>query len=125
MTTILIVEDNDLNMKFLHDLLELNGYEIEQAGSGHEAMARVREHRPDLILMDMQLPDMSGLDVTRLLKTDPGFRSIPVVAVTAYALKADEERIRAGGCDGYVAKPIAIDGFLQTVADLTGRSRPS
>lgn len=113
--TILIVEDNDLNMKLLHDLLELNGYPTALARTGHDAMLMARDQRPALILMDIQLPDMSGLDVTRILKDDPGLRHIPVVAVTACALKADEERILASGCDAFVAKPIILAPFLETV----------
>ncbi|MDR3441367.1 response regulator [Telmatospirillum sp.] len=118
--TILIVEDDDLNMKLLHDLLEMRGYRTLQSRSGREAIDTVRSQYPDLILMDIQLPDMSGLEVTRIVKEDPKLRHIPVVAVTAYALSTDEERIRAGGCDGYLSKPISIDGFLWTVAGFVG-----
>src|SRR5262245_38875758 len=92
--TVLIVEDNDLNMKLFHDLLEANGYGTLQTKDGLEAMKLAREHRPDLILMDIQLPEISGLEVTKWLKEDPDLRAIPIIAVTAFAMKGDEEKIR-------------------------------
>ena len=112
---ILIVEDNALNMKLFHDILVAYGYEIFQSRDGTEAVALARRHRPDLILMDIQLPEMSGLQVTKLLKEDEELRMIPVVAVTAFAMKGDEQKIREGGCEGYIAKPISIANFLQTI----------
>jgi two-component system cell cycle response regulator DivK len=112
---ILIVEDNTLNMKLFHDVLVAHGYETLQSRDGTEAMALVRRHRPDLILMDIQLPEMSGLQVTKLLKADEELRMIPVVAVTAFAMKGDEQKIREGGCEGYIAKPISIATFLKTI----------
>jgi two-component system cell cycle response regulator DivK len=114
--TVLIVEDNELNMKLFNDLLTANGYNTLQASDGRNVVELVRAERPDLILMDIQLPEISGLGVTKLLKDDPELKSIPVVAVTAFAMKGDEERIRQGGCDGYIAKPIAVASFLSTVA---------
>lgn len=114
--TILIVEDNDLNMKLFGDLLRANGYDTIQTKDGREAIALVRRHRPDLILMDIQLPEISGLEITGMLKGDTDLRAIPVIAVTAFAMKGDEEKIRAGGCDGYIPKPISVANFLQTVA---------
>jgi two-component system cell cycle response regulator DivK len=116
--TVLIVEDNDLNMKLFHDLLEAHGYATIQTKDGMEAMKLAREHRPDLILMDIQLPEISGLEVTKWLKEDPDLRRIPVVAVTAFAMKGDEEKIRQGGCEAYIAKPISVVKFLETVAKL-------
>jgi two-component system, cell cycle response regulator DivK len=116
--TVLIVEDNDLNMKLFHDLLEAHGYATIQTKDGMEAMKLAREHRPDLILMDIQLPEISGLEVTKWLKEDPELRRIPVVAVTAFAMKGDEEKIRQGGCEAYIAKPISVVKFLETVAKL-------
>lgn len=113
--TILIVEDNELNMKLFHDLLEVQGYKILQTGNGDEAFRLAKEHHPDLILMDIQLPEKSGLDVTRELKAEPDIRDIPVIAVTAFAMKDDEERIRAAGCDDYLAKPISVTSFLEKV----------
>ena len=116
--TVLIVEDNDLNMKLFHDLLEAHGYATIQTKDGMEAMKLAREQRPDLILMDIQLPEISGLEVTKWLKEDPDLRRIPVVAVTAFAMKGDEEKIRQGGCEAYIAKPISVVKFLETVAKL-------
>jgi two-component system cell cycle response regulator DivK len=118
--TILIVEDNELNMKLFHDLLEANGYATVQTRSGSEALKLAREHRPDLILMDIQLPEVSGLEVTKWIKDDEELRSIPVVAVTAFAMKGDEERIRAGGCEAYISKPISVGKFLETVRSFLG-----
>src|SRR4029077_8525821 len=99
--TILIVEDNELNMKLFHDLLDAHGYKTLQTRNGMEALSLAREHRPDLILMDIQLPEVSGLEVTKWLKEDDQLKTIPVVAVTAFAMKGDEERIREGGCEAY------------------------
>ncbi|GLR79527.1 response regulator [Azospirillum oryzae] len=118
--TVLIVEDNELNMKLFHDLLEAHGYGTLQTREGMEAMRLARQHRPDLILMDIQLPEVSGLEVTRWIKDDPDLRSIPVVAVTAFAMKGDEEKIRQGGCEDYVAKPISVVRFLETVKKFLG-----
>jgi two-component system cell cycle response regulator DivK len=112
---VLIVEDNELNMKLFNDLLDAHGYETLQTRDGLEALNLAREHRPDLILMDIQLPEVSGLEITKWLKEDESLRAIPVVAVTAFAMKGDEEKIREGGCEAYIAKPISVDGFLSTV----------
>ncbi len=112
---VLIVEDNELNMKLFNDLLTAHGYDTVLAGDGGEALALARRHHPDLILMDIQLPQISGLEVTRQLKQDPELKRIPVIAVTAFAMKGDREKIRAGGCEDYIAKPISIAAFLQTV----------
>jgi two-component system cell cycle response regulator DivK len=109
------VEDNELNMKLFHDLLDAHGYRTIQTRNGMEALELARKHRPDLILMDIQLPEVSGLEVTKWLKEDDELRSIPVVAVTAFAMKGDEERIRAGGCEAYISKPISVSEFLATV----------
>jgi two-component system cell cycle response regulator DivK len=113
--TVLIVEDNELNMKLFHDLLSAHGYDTLQTSDGMEALAMAREHLPDLILMDIQLPEVSGLEVTRWLKEDENLRHIPVVAVTAFAMKGDEEKMRDGGCEAYLAKPISVTKFLDTV----------
>lgn len=115
MKTVLIVEDNDLNMKLFGDLLEAHGYATLKTGNGVEAIEIARAQRPDLIIMDIQLPQVSGLDVTRWLKEDEELRSIPVIAVTAFAMKGDEERIRQGGCEAYLSKPISVAKFLETV----------
>ena len=113
--TVLIVEDNELNMKLFHDLLEAQGYSILQTRDGMEALKMAREHKPDLILMDIQLPEVSGLEVTKWIKEDDDLRSIPIIAVTAFAMKGDEEKIREGGCEAYIAKPISVSNFLATV----------
>lgn len=113
--TVLIVEDNELNIKLFNDLLEAHGYATLQTKDGIEAMKMARLHRPDLILMDIQLPEISGLEVTKWLKEDPDLRAIPVVAVTAFAMKGDEDKIRQGGCEAYIAKPISVAKFLETI----------
>jgi two-component system cell cycle response regulator DivK len=113
--TVLIVEDNELNMKLFHDLLDAHGYSTLQTKDGMEALALARKHRPDLILMDIQLPEVSGLEVTKWLKEDDDLRAIPVVAVTAFAMKGDEEKMREGGCEAYIAKPISVGKFIETV----------
>lgn len=118
--TVMIVEDNDLNMKLFHDLLDAHGYQTLQTRNGMEALALAREHHPDLILMDIQLPEVSGLEVTKWLKEDDKLRSIPVVAVTAFAMKGDEERIREGGCEAYISKPISVAKFMDTVRQFIG-----
>ncbi|WP_122466020.1 MULTISPECIES: response regulator [Brevundimonas] len=113
--TVLIVEDNELNMKLFHDLLESQGIATLQTRDGLAAMGIARAHRPDLILMDIQLPEISGLEVTKWLKDDEDLASIPVIAVTAFAMKGDEERIREGGCEAYISKPISVMHFLAVV----------
>jgi two-component system cell cycle response regulator DivK len=113
--TILIVEDNELNMKLFNDLLEAHDYNILQTRDGMDALKIAREKKPDLILMDIQLPEVSGLEVTKWIKEDENLRSIPVIAVTAFAMKGDEEKIREGGCKAYIAKPISVSHFLETV----------
>jgi two-component system, cell cycle response regulator DivK len=112
---VLIVEDNDLNMKLFNDLLEAHGYCTLRTKDGVEALRMARLHRPDLILMDIQLPEVSGLEVTKWLKEDDDLRAIPVIAVTAFAMKGDEEKIRDGGCEAYIAKPISVASFMRTV----------
>jgi len=118
--TVLIVEDNELNMKLFHDLLEAHGYQTVGTRNGIEALDLARKHRPDLILMDIQLPEVSGLEVTKWLKEDDDLAHIPVIAVTAFAMKGDEERIREGGCEAYLSKPISVGLFLDTVRKFLG-----
>jgi len=113
--TILIVEDNELNMKLFRDLLKAHDFETLETRDGMEALDMARANKPDLILMDIQLPGVSGLEVTRQIKADDSIKSIPVVAVTAFAMKGDEDRIREGGCEAYIAKPIRIDELISTV----------
>ncbi len=117
--TVLVVEDNDLNMRLFHDVLEMRGYNILQAKDGMEGWRIAREQRPDLIIMDIQLSDVSGLEVTKWLKDDETLKSIPVIAITAFAMAGDEEKILEGGCDDYLVKPISISNFLRTVERFT------
>ncbi len=116
--TVLVVEDHDLNRKLFHDVLEAGGYNVLQAKDGMEGWRIAREHRPDLIVMDIQLPEVSGLEVAKWLKDDETLKSIPVIAITAFAMAGDEEKILEGGCDAYIVKPISISNFLQTVERL-------
>lgn len=120
--TVLVVEDNELNMKLFNDLLEASGYATIQTRSGLKAIDLAREHRPDLILMDIQLPEVSGLEVTKWIKEDDDLRSIPIIAVTAFAMKGDEERIRQGGCEAYLSKPISVAKFIETVKAYLGEA---
>ena len=113
--TVLIVEDNDLNMKLFKDLLEAHGFETLQTKDGKQALKMAKEHRPDLIIMDIQLPEVSGLEVTSWIKNDDDIKHIPVIAVTAFAMKGDEEKMREGGCEAYIAKPISVAKFIDTV----------
>ncbi len=116
--TVLIVEDNALNMKLMRDLLQASGYETLQSDNGKHAFDLVRENKPDLVLMDIQLPDVSGLDVTRWLKEDDTLKHIPIIAVTALAFRGDEERVLEAGCDAYISKPISIAEFLEQVKSI-------
>ena len=120
--TVLIVEDNELNMKLFNDLLESRGCRIIQTRNGVEAVELARKHRPDVILMDIQLPEVSGLQVTQWLKDDEELRSIPVIAVTAFAMKGDEEKIRLGGCEAYLSKPISVGKFIETIRHFLGNA---
>ena len=121
---ILIIEDNELNMKLVHDVLEAHGYATIGASEGALALPLARQHRPDLILMDLQLPDMSGLDAVRQLKADTQTQAIPVIAVTAFAMVGDKDKALVGGCDGYVAKPIKLQDFLGVVKRFIGLGNP-
>ena len=113
--TVLVVEDNELNMKLFNDLLEAHGYKVVQTRDGLSALEIARKHMPDLILMDIQLPEVSGIEVTKWLKEDEELKRIPVIAVTAFAMKGDEQKIREGGCEAYISKPISVVSFLQTI----------
>ena len=113
--TVLIVADNELNMKLFRDLLEAHGYNTLEARTGPEALECLADNKPDLILMDIQLPEVSGLEVTQRIKSNKDLADIPVIAVTAFAMKGDEERIRQGGCEDYIAKPISVASFLEKV----------
>jgi two-component system cell cycle response regulator DivK len=117
---ILVVEDQEDNRQILRDLLASADYEMDEAENGQEALDAVAKQRPDLILMDIQLPEVSGLEVTKWLKDDPELHTIPVVAVTAFAMKGDEERIREGGCEAYLSKPISVGKFIETIRHFLG-----
>lgn len=116
MAAILVVEDNAANMKLATFILESAGHTVIAARDAEAGLTLARVEQPDLILMDIQLPGMDGLQATGLLKADDATRAIPVIALTALAMKGDEERIRAAGCDGYVAKPLAYKDFLAVVS---------
>jgi two-component system cell cycle response regulator DivK len=120
--TVLIVEDNDLNMKLFNDLLEAHGYLTLKTASGTEALELVKSHRPDLVLMDIQLPEVSGEVVIQWIKGDETIKHIPIVAVTAFAMKGDEDRILSKGCEAYLSKPISIAKFIETVKFYAGEA---
>jgi two-component system cell cycle response regulator len=113
--TILVIEDNDLNLKLVRALLQRGSFQVLEAGNAETGLALARSGRPDLILMDIQLPGMDGLTATRLLKKDPELKKIPVAALTSYAMEGDVERAKKAGCDGYITKPIDTRNFLDTV----------
>jgi len=125
MSKVLIIEDNPANMTLWMFLLESVGHVVLSAIDAEAGLALARDQHPDLILMDMQLPGMDGLEATRLLKQDEATRAIPVIALTALAMKGDEERIRAIGCDGYIAKPMHYPDFLAAVAEQLARTAAS
>ncbi len=121
---VLIVEDNELNMKLFRDLLEAHGIDTIETKDGKNVLDMAREHKPDLILMDIQLPEISGLDVTKWLKEDEELKEIPVIAITAFAMKGDEQKIREGGCEDYISKPISVGKFLDVVNYYLGLDNP-
>ena len=116
-TTILIIEDNELNMKLVRSMLQLGKYRILEAQNAEIGIELAREHSPDLILMDIQLPGMDGLDATRFIKSDSALAHIPVVALTSYAMRGDEEKALSAGCSGYIAKPIDTRNFLDFISE--------
>ena len=120
MARILIVEDNPANMTLAVFLLQSAGHVTLSATTAEAGLALARDEQPDLILMDIQLPEVSGLEVTRWIKDDAELRATPVVAVTAFAMKGDEERIREGGCEAYLSKPISVGKFIETVRRFVG-----
>ena len=113
--TILVIEDNELNMKLVNSLLQIGHYNILNARDAESGIQMAREHRPDLILMDIQLPRMDGLSATRILKGDPALKGFPVVALTGYAMEGDADKFKKAGCDGYLSKPINTRNFLDTL----------
>jgi len=114
--SILIVEDNPINLKLAHILLSKEGYQVKAATDAEEALIMLREYHPHLIVMDIQLPHMDGLQLTRLLKQNPKTNDIIIIALTAYAMKGDEEKALKAGCDDYIAKPIDISDLINTVS---------
>ena len=118
--TVMIIEDNDLNMKLFGDLLDVSGYRTLKFPDGRNAIENVRRNMPDLVLIDIQLPEVSGLDVIQWLKAEDDLRDIPIIAVTAFAMKGDEEKIRRTGCDAYISKPIVVREFIATVKRYLG-----
>lgn len=118
--TILVTEDNPASLKLATVLLTKAGHRVVQAIDGAAALAAAREHRPDLILMDVQMAGMDGLEATRHLKADPATAGIPVVALTAFAMRGDEEKMLSAGCDGYIAKPYRYEEFLRKVRGYLG-----
>ena len=121
--TVLVVEDNELNLKLLNDILEYHGYTVFTTRLGEPALELARQHSPNLILMDVQLPDISGMEAARRLKGDEQTRTIPIIAVTAFAMSGDEAKILASGCDAYVSKPFNVLEFLKVVERwTTGRT---
>jgi two-component system cell cycle response regulator DivK len=118
--TVLIAEDNDLNLKLFNDLLQIRGFRTILVRDGRKVVETLRENPADLVLMDIQLPGISGLDITKLIKADQQLKNIPIIAVTAFAMKGDEQRIRDGGCDAYISKPITVPVFMDLVAQFLG-----
>ena len=117
MARVLVIEDNAANMRLATFLLENEGHVVLAANDAEAGLTIARDDKPDLVLMDIQLPGMDGLEATALLKGDAATRAIPVIALTALAMKGDEERIRAAGCDGYIAKPLAYKNFITVVTE--------
>jgi CheY-like chemotaxis protein len=123
--TVLVVEDNDANRELVEDLLHMSGYAVVGFPSGEEGMAWLEAHRPDLVLVDINLPGQDGLALMRHLKARPETADIPVVAVTAYAMTGDSDRILAAGCDGYISKPLDVQQFPAQVASFLGSRAPA
>lgn len=117
---VLIVEDNELNLRLFRDLLEAHGAEVRTVRDAREALGAIRSFLPQLVIMDIQLPHISGVELIRLMKAEPALASIPVMAVTAYAGKGDEGRVRQAGADSYVSKPISVSRFVAAVESLAG-----
>ena len=114
--TILVIEDNQLNMKLVKGLVKIGKYRMLEANDAESGIELIREQRPDLVLMDIQLPGMDGLSATKIIKEDPALKDIPIVALTSYAMQGDQEKALAAGCTGYITKPIDTRNFLETVS---------
>ncbi len=119
MKKVMIVEDNPINMQLFSDILEASGYEVIQVTESTKAVEEIISIKPDIVLTDIQMPVISGLELTKMIKSNNDIKNIPVIAITAFAMKGDEEKILEAGCDGYIAKPISIKPFLETVAKFT------
>ena len=120
---VLVVEDNALNLELVREILDAEGYEVLEAADGAAGVAIATLERPALILMDLQLPELDGLEAVRLLRADPRLADIPILAVTAHAMKGDDEKARAAGCDGFITKPIQVREFAATIAEFLKRSK--
>jgi two-component system cell cycle response regulator DivK len=116
MAKIIIVEDNEFNMRLFSDLLQSQGHQVIECPEGLEALDLIKQERPDLVLMDIQMPEISGLEVTRLIRSTPEIAETKIVAISAFAMPGDEDKILAAGCNAYIAKPISVPLFFQTVA---------
>jgi CheY-like chemotaxis protein len=122
--TILVVEDNELNMKLVKGLIKIGKYRMLEATDAESGIQLIREQRPDLVLMDIQLPGMDGLSATKIIKEDPSLKDIPIVALTSYAMQGDKEKALQAGCTGYIAKPIDTRKFLKTIAQYLNGANP-
>ncbi len=114
---VLVIEDNPLNMKLMRSLLQLGNFEILEAADAESGIELAKKIKPDLILMDIQLPGMDGLSATRIIRDDPSLKEVPIVAVTSYAMHGDEQKAKSAGCSGYIAKPINTRSFMDTIND--------
>lgn len=117
---VMVVEDNELNQRLFHDLIQISGADVVQTRDGSQVIEMAKSEKPDLILMDIQLPQVSGLELTARLKAEPDVAHIPVIAVTAFAMKGDEDKIRGGGCEDYISKPISVPVFLEMIKKYLG-----
>jgi two-component system cell cycle response regulator DivK len=115
--TVLIVEDNELNMKLFADILEAHGYEVIRAVDGMEGLQSAKKYHPDLVLMDIQLPEISGIEVIKTIKQDPNLKHIPIVAISAFAMNGDRERIMESGCETYISKPVNVGRFVEVIKE--------
>jgi len=122
--TILVIEDNKLNMKLVNGLITIGKYRMLEAVDAESGIQLIREQRPDLVLMDIQLPGMDGLSATKVIKEDPDLKDIPIVALTSFAMQGDEEKALAAGCTGYITKPIDTRKFLETVSQYLKDDNP-
>ena len=123
--TILVIEDNELNMKLVRSLIKMSSHVMIEAGDAETGIKLAREKKPDLILMDIQLPGMDGLSATKILKADQSFKDTVIIALTSHAMEGDDKKVREAGCDGYITKPIDTRNFVQTVTDYLNGSEDS